>query len=136
MLWAGVPLVARLGDTFAGRVSASVLDAAGLPELVARSDGEYLALADALAANAGQRRLLLIASTDLCHYPSDAAAVGLVKETMAYVEKTNVPALFTYLDETRRSRTADNVQTAMCGSGGVGTALIYAQARIPRLHRI
>jgi AmmeMemoRadiSam system protein B/AmmeMemoRadiSam system protein A len=93
-------------------------------------------LADALAANAGQRRLLLIASTDLCHYPSDAAAVGLVKETMAYVEKTNVPALFTYLDETRRSRTADNVQTAMCGSGGVGTALIYAQASGPISVRI
>jgi predicted O-linked N-acetylglucosamine transferase (SPINDLY family) len=49
MLWAGVPLVARLGETFAGRVSASVLHAAGLPELVARSDEEYLDLADALA---------------------------------------------------------------------------------------
>lgn len=49
MLWAGVPLVARLGETFAGRVSASALDAAGLPELVARSDEEYLALADVLA---------------------------------------------------------------------------------------
>jgi len=51
MLWAGVPMVARLGDTFASRVSASLLDAAGLPELVARSDAEYLALADTLAKN-------------------------------------------------------------------------------------
>jgi predicted O-linked N-acetylglucosamine transferase (SPINDLY family) len=51
MLWAGVPLVARLGDTFASRVSASLLDATGLPELVARSDEEYLALADSLAKN-------------------------------------------------------------------------------------
>ena len=58
MLWAGVPLVARLGDTFAGRVSASVLDAAGLPELVARSDGEYLALADALAKDPGRCRAI------------------------------------------------------------------------------
>ena len=49
MLWAGVPLVARLGDTFASRVSASLLDAAGLPELVARSDEEYLDLAGTLA---------------------------------------------------------------------------------------
>lgn len=49
MLWAGVPLVARMGDTFAGRVSASILYAVGLPELIVDSDAEYLALADALA---------------------------------------------------------------------------------------
>ncbi len=49
MLWAGVPLVARLGDTFAGRVSASILYAVGLPELIVDSDAEYIALADALA---------------------------------------------------------------------------------------
>ena len=88
-------------------------------------------LADALAANAGERRLLLIASTDLCHYPSDAAAADLVKDTMACVAKMDVPALFTYLEETKRNRAADNVQTAMCGSGGVGTALTYALARGP-----
>lgn len=49
MLWAGVPLVARIGDTFAGRVSASLLHAVGLSELIADSDADYLALADALA---------------------------------------------------------------------------------------
>ena len=86
-------------------------------------------LADALAKNAGSRRLLFIASTDLCHYPADTAAVGLVKETMACVERMDVAALFTYLAETRQRRAADHVQTAMCGSGGVGTALIYAQTR-------
>lgn len=58
MLWAGVPVVARLGDTFAGRVSASVLHAAGLPELIAGSDEEYLALADALARDPGRCRAL------------------------------------------------------------------------------
>lgn len=58
MLWAGVPLVARLGETFAGRVSASVLCAAGMPELIARSDDEYLALADALAKDPARCRAL------------------------------------------------------------------------------
>jgi predicted O-linked N-acetylglucosamine transferase (SPINDLY family) len=33
-LWAGLPLVTRLGDTFAARVAASLLNAVGLPELV------------------------------------------------------------------------------------------------------
>lgn len=34
-LWAGVPLVSRLGDTFPSRVGASMLHSAGLPELIA-----------------------------------------------------------------------------------------------------
>jgi len=33
-LWAGCPLVARAGDTFASRVSGSVLNAAGMPDLI------------------------------------------------------------------------------------------------------
>lgn len=49
MLWAGVPLIARMGETFASRVSASVLHAVGLPDLVTLTDEDYLALADTLA---------------------------------------------------------------------------------------
>lgn len=48
-LWMDVPLVTWLGDTFAGRVAASLLNAVGLPELVAASRGEAEALSLALA---------------------------------------------------------------------------------------
>jgi protein O-GlcNAc transferase len=48
-LWAGVPLVTRLGHTFAGRVAASLLNAIGLPELVTRTSDEYEQLAFRLA---------------------------------------------------------------------------------------
>ncbi|HZT51679.1 MAG TPA: tetratricopeptide repeat protein [Stellaceae bacterium] len=48
-LWAGLPLVTCLGSTFVGRVAASLLEAAGLPELVTRSLDGYEALALALA---------------------------------------------------------------------------------------
>jgi protein O-GlcNAc transferase len=44
-LWAGLPLITRLGDTFAGRVAASLLNAVGLPELIARTSDEYEQLA-------------------------------------------------------------------------------------------
>ena len=48
-LWAGVPVVTCLGDTFASRVAASLLSAIGLPELVSPDLAGYEALALALA---------------------------------------------------------------------------------------
>jgi predicted O-linked N-acetylglucosamine transferase (SPINDLY family) len=48
-LWAGLPVLTCLGETFAGRVAASLLRAIGLPELVAESLKEYEALALKLA---------------------------------------------------------------------------------------
>lgn len=48
-LWAGVPLIALTGTTFASRVSASILTAAGLPELITTSLEEYHRLALRLA---------------------------------------------------------------------------------------
>ena len=56
-LWAGVPVLTLAGETFAGRVAASLLNAAGLPELITDSPKAYEAAAlrlvrepDALAA--------------------------------------------------------------------------------------
>jgi predicted O-linked N-acetylglucosamine transferase (SPINDLY family) len=40
-LWAGLPLLTRRGNAFAGRVAASLLHAAGLPELVTESLEDY-----------------------------------------------------------------------------------------------
>lgn len=56
LLWAGVPLLALQGDTFASRVSASLVTAAGMPELVVRSYEEYLSLGLALS-NGDRSRL-------------------------------------------------------------------------------
>lgn len=44
-LWAGVPQLALRGDTFAGRVSSSLLTAMGLPELIADTPESYRELA-------------------------------------------------------------------------------------------
>jgi protein O-GlcNAc transferase len=53
-LWAGLPLVTLQGETFASRVGASLLHAAGLPELVTDSVADYEAMARRLAATPGQ----------------------------------------------------------------------------------
>ncbi len=48
-LWAGLPVLTCLGETFAGRVAASLLKAIGLDALITRTLGEYEALALRLA---------------------------------------------------------------------------------------
>jgi len=48
-LWAGLPVVTQIGDSFAGRVAASLLNAVGLPELITRTREDYEALAIDLA---------------------------------------------------------------------------------------
>ena len=51
-LWAGLPVLTRIGETFAGRVAASLLNAIGLTELIASTPQAYEALAIELATNA------------------------------------------------------------------------------------
>ena len=48
-LWAGLPVLTCLGETFAGRVAASLIKAIGLDELITRTLAEYEALALRLA---------------------------------------------------------------------------------------
>jgi predicted O-linked N-acetylglucosamine transferase (SPINDLY family) len=57
-LWMGVPVVSRAGDVHMSRVGASLLRCAGLDELVAESDAQYVELAVALAGDAPRRARL------------------------------------------------------------------------------
>ena len=50
-LKAGVPALTLMGESFAGRVAASLLNAVGLPELITSTQEEYEALAIELAMN-------------------------------------------------------------------------------------
>jgi len=50
-LWVGLPVLTCIGESFVGRVAASLLSAVGLPELVTRSLDEYEALALKLATD-------------------------------------------------------------------------------------
>jgi predicted O-linked N-acetylglucosamine transferase (SPINDLY family) len=50
-LWAGLPVLTCMGESFASRVAASLLFAIGLPELVTETTNEYEALAIELATN-------------------------------------------------------------------------------------
>ncbi len=50
-LWMGVPVVTRVGETVVGRAGVSQLNNIGLPELIARTDDEFVQTAAALASD-------------------------------------------------------------------------------------
>ncbi|MGO9946469.1 MAG: tetratricopeptide repeat protein [Steroidobacteraceae bacterium] len=51
-LWAGLPVLTCAGETFAGRMAASLLQAIGLPELITSTAAQYEDLAVALGSDA------------------------------------------------------------------------------------
>jgi predicted O-linked N-acetylglucosamine transferase (SPINDLY family) len=67
-LWTGLPVLTFPGEAFASRVAASLLSAAGLPEMIVDSQSKYEALAINLAKNTEQlknlkKKLLLSLNT-------------------------------------------------------------------------
>ena len=50
-LWAGLPVLTKIGQSFCARVSASLLTSIGLPELVTYSESEYEEKAFYIASN-------------------------------------------------------------------------------------
>jgi predicted O-linked N-acetylglucosamine transferase (SPINDLY family) len=50
-LWAGLPVLTLMGESFAARVAASLLNAIDLPELITHSQAEYESLAVELATH-------------------------------------------------------------------------------------
>jgi len=50
-LWAGIPVLTLMGESFASRVAASLLNAMGLPELITNTQEDYEALALELATH-------------------------------------------------------------------------------------
>jgi predicted O-linked N-acetylglucosamine transferase (SPINDLY family) len=57
-LWATLPVVTIAGTTFASRVAASLVTAAGAPELAVRDRTAYVALAARLAGDPAERAVL------------------------------------------------------------------------------
>jgi len=57
-LWMDVPVLTRIGATFASRVAASLVSAVGIPELIVTTEAEYEQTAIALAQDSD--RLLTI----------------------------------------------------------------------------
>ncbi len=57
-LWAGLPVLTCIGETFASRVAASLLQTLGLPEMICQDMQQYQQLAIQLGLDAAQRKAL------------------------------------------------------------------------------
>jgi len=80
-LWMGTPLLTLAGERFIERLSATMLDAIGLPELIAESREDYIEKAVKLATDARRRTALhaslrqRMATSPLCDASGLAAAL-------------------------------------------------------------
>ena len=94
-LWAGLPVLTCLGETFAGRVAASLLEAIGLDALITQTLAEYEALALRLAGDPAYLAALkdrLIRNRDgslLFDTQSATHHIEIAYQTMADIARRN-----------------------------------------------
>jgi len=87
-LWMGVPVITLAGERFIERLSASMLSAVGLDELITRSQADFVACAAALAEDHQRRRALRntlrqrMADSPLCDAPGLARTLERAYRTM------------------------------------------------------
>ena len=100
-LWAGLPVLTLKGHTFPGRVSASLLGAIGLSELIVHTQEEYEALAIELAMNprkladiklrlAGNRLTTPLFDTPLFTKNIEAAYIQMYERHQADLEPDHI----------------------------------------------
>jgi AmmeMemoRadiSam system protein B len=82
--------------------------------------GNSRILADAIIASAGDKRVFVLASTDMSHYPSYQSANKIDNSTLEVLKSMDVSRLFNHLDEQLNRQTIPNLQTAMCSRGQRG----------------
>jgi AmmeMemoRadiSam system protein B len=85
-------------------------------------------LADAIIRAAGGKRVFVLASADMSHYPPYDLACKVDKSTLEVLKSLDVERLFTHLTAQEREASVPNLRTALCAKGGVGTAVLFARA--------
>ena len=85
-------------------------------------------LADAILASAANKNVFVLASADLSHYPPYEAACKVDSATLAAIKSLDAKAFFNYLGNQRKLLPTPNLRTAICASGGIGTAIFFARA--------
>jgi AmmeMemoRadiSam system protein B/AmmeMemoRadiSam system protein A len=85
------------------------------------------ALAHALVSVLKDRRALIVASSDLSHYPRYKDAVRVDRANLAAISGLDPLALHVSIEE-YMSQGIDELHTCMCGEGPIMTTMLYARA--------
>lgn len=103
-------------------------DAAIVPVVVGSADPESCRrFGRALAALGAGRRLLVVASSDLSHYPEKRVAAEVDRRTLEAIASLNLEALADL--EARAATMQRGVDTCACGEGPIRVAMEAARAR-------
>jgi AmmeMemoRadiSam system protein B len=86
------------------------------------------ALTDAILAAAGNKTVFVLSSTDMSHYPSYDHAYKVDNATLEVLKALDLDKLFAHFNTQERRSSVPNLDTALCAKGGLGTALLYAEA--------
>jgi AmmeMemoRadiSam system protein B len=86
-------------------------------------------LADAIVAAAENKKVFILASTDMSHYPPYEAARRVDLSTLDVMRSLDLKQLFDHMLGIETGGKTPGLQTAMCARGGVGTAMLFAKGR-------
>ena len=85
-------------------------------------------LAELLMALRGKRRLFVLSSTDLSHYPSAETSRDLDRMTLEFAERMDLEGLCRWKNSGEWER-MPGVETPLCSAGGLGTAIDWAKRK-------
>ena len=85
-------------------------------------------LSDAILHAAGNKTVFVLASSDLSHYPPYKSARKIDGATLEILTSLDVTKIFTHLERQERETSVPDLRTTMCAKGGVGTAILFAEA--------
>ncbi|MBN2419744.1 MAG: AmmeMemoRadiSam system protein B [Deltaproteobacteria bacterium] len=84
-------------------------------------------LADAIRYASGDKKVFVLASTDMSHYPAYEDANRMDHITLDMIKSMDIKRFFTHVFKQLRDPQLPGLQTAICASGGVGTAMLLAK---------
>ena len=91
------------------------------------SPGNCRMLADAIKYASVDKKVFVLASTDMSHYPTYEGANKMDHLTLDMIKSMDVNEFFRHVYKQLRDPQVSGLQTAICASGGVGTAMLIAK---------
>jgi MEMO1 family protein len=85
-------------------------------------------LSDAIKSSSGNKKVFILVSTDMSHYPDYRSAYKLDNITLDKIRSMDINNFFKHVIKQYRDPEFPGVRTAICASGGVGTAMIYSKS--------